>query len=855
MAPLSCLLAFGLVFAQGDGYRARIGEGKSVLLPQEIILDEHGLPALSQDGKVGFVSSATEGSLIAFSLASGRILSRLIVGQSAGPVSIAQIGARRLLAVPAPNEPDRGLPATLSIIDATRAAAPELISVIALPADAHITTSTRAFITKDARFVIIASSFEEPTLFSFDLKSGQLISRLGLPSRPSIMEMRDDLIAISSAASNSLFVVELDQGGALHMISIFIPDRGRFSEHNNPAFSSDGAAIYIAAAEGDQVFAVEARSGIELASIKVLPSPQRISAAAGPEGDLIGVVGRSGVMMLEAKGGKLALKAEFAPPDPITFSPANNVAIDPANSIAFVGSVAGVLFAFDVETGQMQSYQSLGRELLGLSISARSRKIVIARRAPDSDQIAILSFELEGDSKAPIIKSLRPDSVEQQPPSDVAISIEGENLSRGSRVLVGQVELAADLAPDGKSLLAKLPRSLFASPGRVSIRVKSPDGALSQPATLEITKSSAPIIEGVAPRRIPGGGFYLEVKGRNFRPTSAIFVEGRMAPTKRLGQNLLQARIAADLASKASPLKVQVRDLAIADLASNLEGVHLFGPRIEKLVPSAMAATAWARGFWLKIIGENFRPGAYVEINGQRIASWRVRRLSSSAVLVAVPGKYARKAGDINISVRNPDGNASALEVLKVRAPEIKGFSPAQLVAGAESARVAIRGAFFARGSRVLISADGQEPFQLSWPRVRFRSSSLLVVDLRGELSSLIERPGALSFQIMSAGGQIASQPQRLAVVGPSISSAQISAYQGGELFIISVRGENFRRGAVVEFIKSGSVLYSQVPARASRDQLILTAKPKLLEALGRFQIRAVNPGNVASNAVEPSWK
>jgi hypothetical protein len=821
VSVLACLLAFGLVFAQG--YRTKIGPAGSIWLPQEVMLDERSLPALDAAGKVGFVSSATDGSLIAFSLASGKILSRLIVGQSAGPISIAQFERRRIVAVPALNDPDRGLPATLNIVDVTRAAAPELLWVITLPADAHITASTRALMTKDARFAVIASSFEDPALFSFDLRTGQLLSRLQLPSRPSMIEMRDDLIAISSSASNSLFVARLDPKGQLYMLSIFLPDGGRFSEHNNPAFSSDGATIYMAAAEGDLVFAIEARSGIELARAKSLPSPQRISVAAGPEGDLIGAVGPKGVTILESIGGKLAPKVDFAPPDPIEFSPANNVAIDPVNSMAFVGSASGILFAFDLETGQLQSYYSLGQELLGLSVSLRSRKIAAVRRTPHSDQIAILSFELESGPKTPIDG--------QQPlPSGAAIS---------SLEVVSSA--AAVQAPDGKSLSAKLPESLPEGP------------VMSESAT--ISKSSPPIIEGLLPRQIPGRSreFYLEVRGKHFRPTSAIFVEGQVVPSRRLSQNLLRARISADLASRATSLKVQVRDLEIADLASNLERVNLFGPVLEKLVPSARAAVSGARSFYLKITGYNFRPGACVELNGQRMPSWRVRRLSSSAVVVMVPGKYARKAGDIAVSVRNPDGSTSPSGILKVRPPEISRFDPEQLVAGAESARVAIRGAFFRKGSRVVVGAEGREPFELSWPRVRFRSSSLLVVNLRGDLSALLERPGELSFQVINQGG-IASQPQKLAVVGPSINSAHVVTAGDGMLLIL-VRGENFRRGALVEFIKSGSALYRQVPARASRHQLILAARPKLLEALGRFQIRVVNPGDISSNAIEPSWQ
>jgi len=287
-----CLLLLSLVVAQGGDQRTRLSKVRSVSLPSSAVLNEHAQPIIGSSGKVGFVASVTGGSLISFSLTSGKILSSVAVGETLGSISMIEVAGRRLIAVPAVNDPAGGSPATVSIIDATSAKRLELKALLVLPRDAIITPATGAVLTDDGRFCLIASSLDVPTVYSFDVETGQLASHLALIGRPSEIALYDDgkrrLLAVASAAANNLSVIRIDEQGGLASSSNFSPSIARFDESNNPAFSSDGRLVYIAASTGDRLFAIDSESAIIIDSISIT-SPERISVATRRDGvEIIG---------------------------------------------------------------------------------------------------------------------------------------------------------------------------------------------------------------------------------------------------------------------------------------------------------------------------------------------------------------------------------------------------------------------------------------------------------------------------------------------------------------------------------------------------------------------------------------
>ncbi|HSQ18953.1 MAG TPA: hypothetical protein VLR92_01130, partial [Blastocatellia bacterium] len=402
------LLMLSLAVAQASDHRTSLSKQRSVSLPSSSVLNEHAQPLIASSGKVGFVASVTGGSLISFNLTSGKILSSVAVGETLGSISMIETGGRRLIAVPAVNDPPGGSPATVSIIDATSARRLEINKLLVLPRDAVITPATSAMLTRDGRFCLIASSFDVPTLYSFDVETGQLASHLALIGRPSEMTLYDEgsrrLAAITSAAGNNLSLIRIDEQGGLSSSANFSPSIARFDDANNPVFSTDGRLVYVGASIGDRLFAVDSESAIIIDSISIV-SPERITVATRTDGvEMIAAtrirrpsnIKAGGVTVVENQGGRLVSRSEFTPPDGIDFSHANNVAFSGDASIAFVGSTTGILFAFNTATGELESYQEVGSEIRRVAISEKSHAVAVVRSSSSGDEVTIVNFDVVG---------------------------------------------------------------------------------------------------------------------------------------------------------------------------------------------------------------------------------------------------------------------------------------------------------------------------------------------------------------------------------------------------------------------------------------------------------------------------
>jgi outer membrane protein assembly factor BamB len=864
---ISCLIVFALALAHGAANHAKLGQTRSVALPSYAVLDERTEPVLASSGKTGFVSSVTTGAVVAFSVTSGRVISTMVVGETAGPATMIESEGRRLIAVASANDPSAGHPATVSIIDATSAKRMELRALIALPASAQITTSTRALLTGDGRFCLIASSFEEPLLYVFNVETGEAVSKLSLAGRPSEIALYESgstrRVAIASAVSNSLSLIGLDDEGQLSLAGRFSPPDARFDEWNNPAFSRDGEEVYIAALTGDQLFCVDAESGALIANISI-ESPQRVAATEDAKGNnLVGVTRirrptsrhSGGATIIQKQGQHLSVRAEFTTPDGIEFTHSNNLVFDSLGEVAFIGSSSGMLFAFDTESGELDSFQSVGGELRGVGLSEKGRALAVVRSSSSGDEVVIVGFDLTGsDEKEPLpeITRLDPETVEQGRLKNLRLRVIGRNFTEGSSLIVNDVETAADLLKKGNVLEARLPKSLFDKPSVIQVRVKGANGAISEARPLSVVPPEAPMIDHLRPKEVPGpsGPFTLKVIGTNFRASSVIFVADHPLNTQRVSERELRAQVGAEIAGQVGEQKVQVKDMAVPGLVSNETSLLLFGPRIKELRPAVRDVVAGAGGFKLRIIGENFRSGAIVKINGEKIPSSQLIRQSGTSIRVNISRRMVEQAGKISVVVRNREGGDSEPKELDAFAPEIKSFLPGKVIAGLSDVKVDIRGEHFRRKAQVYINDA-----RIEKRSVKFRSTTRIIVTLTGELNELLSQPNVLKFKVVNPNRSsgVASEPSDLAVVGPEIREAVIAPVADDDSQVkIVIRGANFRSGAVVLFVKGKAVVRQQDADKVREDQITITLKAKKLDALGDFQLRVVNPGNVRSNAERP---
>ncbi len=415
LALLLSLLLFTIVVSHVSSDHAKFNASHSVALPSEAILDARSLPLFSSGGKYGFISSVTTGALLSFSATTGKMLSSVVVGETAGAISMVEANDRRLVAVPTANDPTNDRPATVTIVDATKPKNLEIIALTIFPKEAQFTPATRALLTPDGRFGIIASSLNEPTLYSFSAETGQLISQIAIGGQPSEIAMHNaaakSLVAVASAAANSVSLLSLDDAGNLTKLSEFSPADGRFGEANNPAFSADGRIAYIAAAQGERLFAIDVLSGKSISSLPVAPAPERITSARNRHREELIAVTRSGsggVLIASSQRGQLLTKAVFEPPQPIEFAEANNVVFSDDGDIAFIAAKSGMLFAFSPESGEIQSFQQLGSELMSITLNSNARKIAAVRRTASRDEIVIADFDVIGGDpeKSPVKETL-----------------------------------------------------------------------------------------------------------------------------------------------------------------------------------------------------------------------------------------------------------------------------------------------------------------------------------------------------------------------------------------------------------------------------------------------------------------
>jgi hypothetical protein len=875
---VSFLVILSFAIAQAGDQRAKLGETRSVTLPSHAVLDERAQPLIASSGKVGFVASVTGGSVISFSLTSGKILSSVSVGSAIGPISMVEVGGARLIAAPAVNNPGQDNPATVTVIDATSAKRLELKSLLVLPKDAQITPATQALLTRDGRFCLIASSFDVPTLLTFEVETGQLVSHVPLIGRPSELALNDNgsrrIVAVASAVSNSVSFIKLDSEGQLSAGASFSPAGAGIEETNNPAFSSDGRTLYIAAAKGGQLYAVDVESGIQLDSISV-PAPHRVSVGAGADGNDVIACSRirmpengknGGVTIVTDPGARFAIRSEFAPPDGIEFSPANNVALSADASIAFVGSTTGVLFAFNTETGEIESYQTVGNELRRVAMSDKARSVAAVRSSPGGDQVVIISFDVvspgEPESSIPIIDSILPDVAEQGLVSNLQVIVAGKNLVGASSLLVNGIEYAADLTRNGGALRTKLPKSLFSEVGSLSVQIKGANGIASTAGALRVVRPGEPIIARITPSAVPGPAtpFTIRVTGQNFRASTAISIEGVDLNT-RVTRNELQAQVPAHLANSVGTLRVRVKDLAVSDLVSaNEKQLVLFGPRISLVRPSVTKIVAGDGRLSLRISGRNFREGVEVVLGGAAVPAERVRRVSPSLITLSVPPELTQERGTLPVLVRNPEGGVSGTAILPVRGPEITRFRPGKLFAGSSNVAVDIRGRNFRKRARVYVGDGAQLNFPVERQHVRFRSSTRLVVTLTDDMNKLLTRPGAIKFQVVNPNEAegVRSEDRAINVVGPRIADARVESLQGNDSHVMLViEGANFRRGAIVEFFKPGmdNAPVSQLaPVDLKSRRISVKVRVRKLERLGSFSVRVVNQGAapVASEMFRP---
>lgn len=249
-----------------------------------------------------------------------------------------------------------------------------------------------------------------------------------------------------------------------------------------------------------------------------------------------------------------------------------------------------------------------------------------------------------------------------------------------------------------------------------------------------------PRIEALAPASIRAGSpaFNLVVTGARFLPGAAVFFRGTELDTVRRSDSELWAEVTASLAVEGGAAEVQVRnpkgELSVPSRFRIVDDP----PRIISVTPNRTGTGA--DNFEIRIVGERLQRGAGVIVSGEEVPAGFGGPASINATLAA---KFFTRSAELEIRVRNADGNVSNRETLTVEnGPLITRLARSKVKAGQGDFDLEIGGLEFKAGVGLFVN---DAPVAAT-----FVSSTLLSARIPGTLT---QRPGNLELQARNPDG------------------------------------------------------------------------------------------------------
>jgi sugar lactone lactonase YvrE len=286
--------------------------------------------------------------------------------------------------------------------------------------------------------------------------------------------------------------------------------------------------------------------------------------------------------------------------------------------------------------------------------------------------------------------------------------LEGRNFVEGATVLFDNVSLGEPrVFSRGKLLLAEVDSTLVAAPGSHSIRAVNPDGMSSVTVTLTVVNRDEELsirLGGNAAEEDSGTGFEFNVDGEGFDEDSVAFIWGRRSPsTQFISSTRLRVQIPERFTSNPARIPILVRNSTTE--FSNVE-IFFIVPRrarLESVEPESIEVGT--EEFEITVRG-NFKPGAAIVVNGERLETTEVREGRLEAT---VPGSFRSQPGILVVRVEQ-DGIQSIDQTIAVTPssdPFVFAISPSRIRIGDRRPTIDIAGANFNDSSKVFI--DGQE--------------------------------------------------------------------------------------------------------------------------------------------------
>jgi DNA-binding beta-propeller fold protein YncE len=270
----------------------------------------------SRDGRTIFVASAFTDLLYAVNAETGEILDALVPGDGPRWVSLFDQGGTRFLIVV--NEREN----TLAVVDATDPADLKLVRRIRPPSGTDFTAWTNAIISPDGKYVFVAD-YGDDRVFSFDVLSGTLVSRVSLRVYYSF-ENRDPvtiafhpatrrLATVNVGRNTSVSFLEADAfGGLTRRVTFTLPSGSSFESWPNVVFSLRGDVVYVPSYANQMLYVFDFdANGKLIFSLRLADKPWRVTVS--PDGRFLLASLEKSLALLEVSAvGDLLLRATLS---------------------------------------------------------------------------------------------------------------------------------------------------------------------------------------------------------------------------------------------------------------------------------------------------------------------------------------------------------------------------------------------------------------------------------------------------------------------------------------------------------------------------------------------------------------
>lgn len=330
-------------------------------MPQGMGLSHNNSILISKDEQRAFLST-NKGTVLAYDLATGDMLSKLNTGNKTGQITLFDNGKKRLLAVVNLNNPSAGDFATVSILDASGERL-VLQAAFMLPPQTLVAGTMSAAFDKSGERVIIAS--ENPgQIFVFSTQTGKLLDQMPLTDNISsltiVNQSQFSVIGAVSTNGNRIINLTLSSTNKLIKQSVFeIPQGDHLTTDNNLCFNKTGTIGYIATVIGNELLSFNTFTGQLIEQFQVGDSPARLSISTYQNQTRLAVVNTGlnkefladSVLIVDISStGLFGNATVFLPPPGTDLVSSSTLKL--SRDIGLVGALKDSIFMFDPETGK-----------------------------------------------------------------------------------------------------------------------------------------------------------------------------------------------------------------------------------------------------------------------------------------------------------------------------------------------------------------------------------------------------------------------------------------------------------------------------------------------------------------------